>query len=415
VSACTSGRSLGTNGNGERRSARSSHSVAIVALLLLGGGLPPESRAQEGHAAIRARDETPASKLEGTLNAEHGNPSLRYERARAFSLSGAPEAALAEFDALLAEFPDDADYLLGRAQMQARLGRNAAAVETVERALRVAPDYEDVWQLRLQLVVRAGDDAAAAALRAEVAVRFPDASWWHEAPAPVEYRHWLSAGSGTDHLSNGVPDWSRQFLHLDWQTAAAGAFFAEIARSQRFEESDSSLYAGGTWDALPQWQLSAALGVTEEPRFLPERELSVDAMRSWTAGWGTAFGFRKRDYVSGGVSSYSFTGEKYISDYRIAYRLDRARLSGPDSALTHAFTLTWYPSDRRSLGVTLGGGEEIEIVGLDQLLRTSIANVTLSGNETLSARLSLSWWLGAHEQGDLYRRKYAGLSVRVGL
>ena len=124
---------------------------------------------------------------------------------------------------------------------------------------------------------------------------------------------------------------------------------------------------------------------------------------------------RQRDYATGDVATYSFTGEKYVSDYRIAYRLDHSRQAGADSALTHALALTWYPSDKRSVGVTLGAGEEIEIIGLDQLLRTSVANVTLTGNEKLSARLSLSWWLGTHEQGDFYRRDYAGLSVRIGL
>ena len=104
--------------------------------------------------------------------------------------------------------------------------------------------------------------------------------------------------------------------------------FGEISRSERFEESDSSLYAGGVWEVLPEWQLGAALAVTKDARFLPELELSVDATRAWTAGWGTAFGFRQRDYATGDVSSYSFTGEKYISDYRIAYRLDHSRQSG---------------------------------------------------------------------------------------
>ena len=191
--------------------------------------------------------------------------------------------------------------------------------------------------------------------------------------------------------------------------------FGEISRSERFEESDSSLYVGGVWEVLPEWQLGAALAVTKDARFLPELELSVDATRAWTAGWGTAFGFRRRDYATGDVSSYSFTGEKYISDYRLAYRLDHSRQQGAESALTHALMLTWYPSDRRNVGVTLGAGEEIEIIGLDQLLHTSVANVTFTGNETLSPRLSLSWWLGTHEQGDFYRRDYAGLSVRIGL
>jgi YaiO family outer membrane protein len=366
--------------------------LAVIAAALLGAGFAPAARTQE---------------LE--------SPSTRYERARTLARSGATEAALAEFDALLAEFPDDVDYLLGRAHMQARLGQGAAAVATTERALALAPSYEDVWQLRLQLAERARDDAAVAALRAQVAARFPNAGWWQAAPPPAEYRHWLSAGSGADHLSNGAPDWSRQFLRLDWQTAEAGALFGELSRSERFEEGDSSLYIGGIWDALPDWQLGAAVAVTEDPRFLPERELSFDATRGWAGGWGTTLGVRQRDYMTGDVRSYSFTGEKYFADYRVAYRLDHSRQPGADSALTHALTLTWYPSDKRSVGVTLGAGEEIEIIGLDQLLRTSVDNVTVTGNENLSGRLSLRWWLGTHEQGDFYRRDYAGLSVRIGL
>lgn len=366
--------------------------LILIAVGVLGAAIAPQSHAQ------------PAA-----------TPSSRYEHAMTLARLGETAAALMELDALLAEFPNDADYLLGRAQMQARLGLNAAAIETAERALVLAPSYEDVWQLRLQLAQRGEDAAAVAALRAQVAARFPDATWWQPAAPPPEYRRWLSAGSGADQLSNGAPDWSRQFLRFDWENAGSGALYGEISRSERFEERDSSLYVGGIWDALPRWQLGAALAVTEDARFLPERELSLDATRAWAGGWGAALGARQRDYATGDVRSYSFTGEKYFSDYRVAYRLDHSRQSGADSALTHALTLNWYPSDKRSLGVTFGAGEEIEIIGLDQLLRTSVDNVTLTGNEKLSKRLALRWWLGTHEQGDFYRRDYAGLSIRIGL
>ena len=387
-----------------------------IVIGLLGCTALQPAAAQEGQSAIVADGDARALlELDTALGADPGNTLLRYERARTLARSGQTEAALAEFDGLLAEFPADADYLLGRAQMQARLGQSAAAAATLDRALALAPDYEDVWQLRLQLAQRANDDVALAALRAQAAARFPAATWWRAPAAPIEYQFWVSGGFGADRLSNGAPDWSREFVRVDWQTPTAGALFGEVSRSERFEETDSSLYVGGMWGLLPKWQLGAALAATKDARFLPELELSADATRAWADGWGTAFGFRQRDYVTGGVSSYSFTGEKYLSDYRIAYRLDHSRQTGADSALSHALVFSWYQSDRRNLGVTLGVGEEIEIIGLDRLLRTSVSNVTLSGNERLSQRLSLSWWLGTHEQGDFYRRDYAGLSVRIGL
>jgi YaiO family outer membrane protein len=357
-------------------------------------------------ASIRAREDTAA------LDAE--TVPLRYERARSLAQSGATEAALAEFESLLALYPNDADYLLGRAQMQARLGETGAAIETAERALALAPDYEDVWRLRMQLAERAGDSAATAAVRAAAAARFPAASWWQPPPAPVEYRRWVSGGYGSERLSNGAPTWSREFMRVDWRSSAGESWFAELARSERFGQSDRWLSIGGSSSVLPRWRLGGALGGAGDARFLPDKEISVEATRAWGRGWAATFAAREREYASGDVASVSLTGEKYVADFRVAYRLDRARLTGAGSASTHALMLTWYPSERRSFGVTLGAGEEIETIDLDRLLRTSVSNVTFTGNEAFSPRLSLGWWLGTHDQGDFYRRDYAGLSVRIG-
>jgi YaiO family outer membrane protein len=373
--------------------------ACLLACVALGvAGLSPAlAPAQEGQAATG-----------------EDSVSQRYERARSLARSGATEAALMEFDALLADHPNDADYLLGRAQMQARLGETAAATVTADRALALAPGYEDVWQLRLQLAERGGDAATTAALRAEAAARFPAASWWQRSPAPTEYRRWFSGGYGAESLSNGAPGWSREFVRVDAQTAGGTALYGELSNSERFEETDTSFNAGGVWRLFPEWQLGAAAAITDDARFLPDFELSLDATRAWRNGWGSTVGFRKRDYATGDVSSFAFIGEKYIAAFRVAYRLDRSRLAGADSTLTHSLGATWYPNERRSFGITLGSGEEIEVIDLDQLLSTSVANVTLTGRETFSPRLSLDWWLGTHEQGDFYRRDYAGLSVRVG-
>jgi YaiO family outer membrane protein len=374
----------------------------------------PIARAQAWADAIAARDYALALReLETALRTDPSNSTLRYQHARVQGLSGATEIALAEFDALLASYPDDADYLLGRAQMLARLGRVQAAVATTERGLTLAPSYEDLWRLRLQLAESDGDAAEVARLREEGAARFPTSSWWHTPPRPVVYRRWVSSGVGGDRLSNGAPDWSREFARFDWRVGTA-SLYGELAREERFEETDSTLNVGGSWQILPAWRQTAAFAVTEDARFLPSREMAFDSLREWADGWGSAFGFRRREYPTAAVSSLSFTGEKYVRDYRVAYRLDYSEQSGAGSAISHALTFAWYPSERRNLAVTLGTGEEIEIIGLDQLLRTQVENVTLSGSESLSKRIALNWYLGTHEQGDFYRRDYAGLAFRIG-
>jgi YaiO family outer membrane protein len=397
-------------------SPRASKAMIGFGLALLGGLAMPIAAAQEWRSAISAGDYTRARvELERALEERPDDTTLHYQLARVLGYMGLNQEALARYDVLLSRYPDNADYLLGRAQMLGRLGQTEEALRVTERALALAPDYEDLWQLRLQLAERAADDDLTAALRAEVAARYPDASWWRRAPRPMEYTRWISVGWEQDRLSNGAPDWSRQFVRFDWRQSETASYFGEIARSSRFDRNDQSLSVGGDWQALPSWRLGGALTGVPKADFEPKRSLSASAGRSWQRGWGTEFQWRRREYTTASVSSYTAIGDRYFSDYRVAYGLSYSRLHGAESSLGHSLTFGWYPSDQRALAISVGAGEEVETVGLNQVLRTSVRSVTLSGREALATRLTLNWWLGTHRQGDFYRRSYAGISVRLGI
>jgi len=385
-------------------------SAIVVALsLVLAAGLIGSARAQTSEAP----NDSARAGLEAALAREPDDAALRYRLARQLAQSGASEAALAEYDALLARYPDNADYLLGRAQMLSRLDRVAEGLAATGQALALAPEYEDVWQLHLQLAWRSGNEMLAATVRAEAAARYPAASWWRLPEPPPVYTRWVTLGNGTDRLSNDAPDWKRRTLRLDWQNDPA-AYFGEVASAERFGSSDETLTVGVSWQALPEWHVGSAISGTRDADFAPSRELAIEALRPWRGGWGSELRYRRREYETATVSSYAFTGDKYIASFRVAYRLDYSWLNGADSSLGHSLTLNWYPGEKRSFGVTFGAGEEIETIGIDQLLRTSVTSLTLSGRETLSPRLGLNWWLGTHEQGNYYRRNYAGVSVRIG-
>jgi YaiO family outer membrane protein len=390
--------------------------VAVVVVSLLANLQSTVTCAQEWRSAISAGDYDRARiELERELNAQPDDPELRYQLGRVHGYAGNNEAALAEYDRLLAQYPANADYLLGRAQMLGRLGRTDEALRVTGDALELAPDYLDLWQLRLQLAERAADESLIASVRAEAARRYPDASWWQRPPRPFEYARWLTAGFERSSLSNGAPDWDRHFVRLDWRRSDDFAYFGEIARSSRFGRSDLSVNVGGDWQALPLWRLGGAMAGVPSADFEARQALAVNASRSWQSTWGTQFMWRRREYAATAVSSYGFTGDRYFSDYRVAYGLNYSRLHGAGSSLGHTATFGWYPSELRAFSVSLGAGEEIETVGLNQLLRTDVRSVTVSGRHTLATRYTLNWWLGSHRQGDFYRRHYAGLSVRFGI
>jgi YaiO family outer membrane protein len=70
----------------------------------------------------------------------------QYAKARALANGGQPELALAAYSALLTRSPGNADVLLGRGIVFARLGRWNEAVADLSAAAGASPDYADVWE-----------------------------------------------------------------------------------------------------------------------------------------------------------------------------------------------------------------------------------------------------------------------------
>ncbi|KFE71312.1 tetratricopeptide repeat protein [Hyalangium minutum] len=68
--------------------------------------------------------------------------------------SGKSQEAIAELNALLERFPDDAEALYWRAQIRARLGENDAAREDILRAVALKVDLREAYQLHDSLLAR---------------------------------------------------------------------------------------------------------------------------------------------------------------------------------------------------------------------------------------------------------------------
>jgi YaiO family outer membrane protein len=70
----------------------------------------------------------------------------QYANARALANGGQPELALAAYAALLTRSPGNADVLLGRGIVYARLGRWSEAEADLGAAAKASPGYADVWE-----------------------------------------------------------------------------------------------------------------------------------------------------------------------------------------------------------------------------------------------------------------------------
>jgi len=347
-----------------------------------------------------------------------GNTSLLFHRARVLSYVGDLDPALDTLTRLQKAYPHDVDYLLARAQILARLGRDHEALDDLRSATDLAPDYEDVWRLQYSLLLRQPGDGTKeerVAVSHQASQLFPDSSWWRvleEEPEPV----WtVLVGAGHETLSNGSPPWNRQFIEVSREHGPWGRYRAGIAHDERFNNSDNSVLLGGDVTFSERWSAGFDISHVGSPEFLPKLDYSAYVGRVLEDGWALNLRYRRREYDRATVGSVIGTAEKYQGPFRFAYTLGVSRLHGASSFMNHALTMNWYYDDRAGIGVTINTGKEAEAVAPGVVLETAVRGVSLSGRRQLTDRYGLQWWLGLHDQGDLYRRRFLGLAISIQL
>jgi len=146
----------------------------------------------------------------------------RLPRARSDAVAAA--AALADFDAALARNPRSLPALQHRAQVLADfLHREREAIQTLDRALKLYPDYKALWANRGLLRARLGDRAGALADAA--AALAPHARKDGPAPPASPALHYTVAGIYARTAGGKEAGVVLAFRHLT--TALARGFGAE--------------------------------------------------------------------------------------------------------------------------------------------------------------------------------------------
>jgi YaiO family outer membrane protein len=367
-------------------------------------------------AEVSANIESVTELLNQELVIAPEDDAKRFDLARILASRGQYAQALAHYELLVREHPENVDYSFGRAQVLAWMGSDAKALTELERAKRLAPDYEDVWELNFAIANRQLlNDVDIEALRAEAKTRFPNSTWWQNLDTDQEFEWQLTVGGAYENLSGGLPAWKSQFAEVSWQRNSASLYFSRLTRDERFYQTDTQFAVGSEWHSPGAWFAGLALAASNNPSFQPVNDATAHIGRSLPNGWGMDVRWRQKRYDTATVSTYTALAEKYFGKYRAAYSLNASRLHGEQTSLAHLLALNWYVTDLTSFGLVMAVGEEAEVIVPGQILQTDVRSATLSGRHKLNRRMTFNWWVGTHKQGTFYRRSYAGLAVSIGL
>ncbi|MFD1712461.1 YaiO family outer membrane beta-barrel protein [Ottowia flava] len=337
------------------------------------------------------------------------DPAALADLARALAWQERWDEAQALYERLLRATPDDADHLLGLAQIWKGRGHPDRALPLLRRARALAPDYQDVWQSEIQALSASGQPEQARKLKELAHQRFPDAAWAAAPPTSMRPATTVSVDTEFARLSGARGDRREQVLHVVHQWRPRTNVFGGVIRTQQLGTLDRYFYAGTTLPWGPGSTLQLELGGSSTHHIAPKQRLGVQWQVQPGSGWDLGVGWRLSRYDTATARLWQLSADRYWGSHQWGYTVYLGSARGAN-AVSHKLMWTYHLSDHDRIGISLSHGHEIEAEGA-RLSRTQVRSASLSGHHRLTDAWAATWTLGwlQYQPGYLRRGAHVGL------
>lgn len=213
-------------------------------------------------------------------------------------------------------------------------------------------------------------------------------------------------------LNNGQSPWQLQTLEWKSEKNKFSTTVFELNRYNRFDQVDFSYTAEYIKFVTPDWNIDTTLIYTPNAKIIKNYSAQIWSRHNYSRGWVLGIGLNYAVYPTDTddvrTGAVLAEAEKYISQFRFAYKLisTNARLPGASSQtlFSHTFASSYYYSEKSSLSFTLASGREVENDGsssppISQIHAVSMKHVHYF-SESWQSVVGLNW----HRQGNLYVR-----------
>ena len=189
--------------------------------------------------------------------------------------------------------------------------------------------------------------------------------------------------------------------------------YGVLRETERFALRDTEI-AAGLYHALgADWTGQVEASHSSQHKVLPE--LSLLGQLAWAAGngWVASGGLRYSEYTDTRTRLLIGGVERYFDRYRAFYTLYNGKPEGAGSATAHRVGIDYYYYGERSrIGAAVTWGREVENIPPAGVVTSEVRALALLGRHWLNPAWAVTWEIGTHEQGDLYRRTGGRLGLR---
>ena len=340
------------------------------------------------------------SRARGFLTQEPDNEDALFLLGRSLSMQGKTDDALTQFDKLLTISPKNVDYLLGKSLLLTKMDRPNEAVELLNQAIEISPDYEELYRAKLNALAEAGNRQELDQFIAQAQEKFPNSKWEAPeeavtmnkddadaaAPPKVELpKLEVESGFGYNNLNNNFANWNNQYLFIKKEFKPRLSLYTNLRRTRRFDFNDYEGLIGATAPLGKRITLTGEASATPNADVLPRNSIGGGLNVALPAGFGASIFYRHVNYQTGTVDNVTYGIEKYLfKRLRLGYTLFSSKLRQGDWAYAHLFRGDYYYHKNKygqnsSFGVGYNFGDEQQNLGVTPAGLPSILDIFSRG------------------------------------
>ena len=351
-------------------------------------------------------------RLVDQLQRQPDDIEARFLLARVLSWQEKWPEAITQFDKLIDEKPDNADFFLARANTLEWMGLRKQALQDLENARQLSPDYSEIWRTEISYLNKENTPAArdrVTALRNEAKQKFPEENW-DRLPITREIKvvqrngYAVEASYGHDELTNGRSPWQMTSVKLFMQTPKKEFAHLQLDQIERFDLDDWQI--GGSY-ALPfahSWYFYVGGTYSPTHEVIANRLLDTKISKSFTNGLNLHIGINHAKYTETDSQQLYLTGEYYWSVYRAAYTYRLIDVRNAGTGDNHNIQLNRYYGETSFIGAAIAKGKDVEFNGTASPPISDVLTLSLYGRHAIRPQWSLIYSFTYHQQGDFYNR-----------
>ena len=324
-----------------------------------------------------------------------------YARTKAWN--GDHASAVDLLNSLLEQEPKNTDYLLSKARILSWQSKNKKAIAVLDQAREISPNYFEVWQLELMLLIRTNTNKnKIEQFYSEYTKKFPQKKIPPLNIQEPPKKAFAQIIVNYDKLNNNINDEKGISLLYGSKKKKYG-YIAKLDASNRFDISDQKIDFSTNFKYEKRMWLSGGISASVQQKLYPIASIYASVSYLEKQKWLGVYRFEHQEYKSLTVDRNQFSVSRRWKDLEPKIAFYVTTLDYNDITLSLATQITYHFNNSHLIRLSLSAGNELEYVDKKSIIHNT-SNITLSGKYSIDSAWSIIYALSHHKQGTAYTK-----------